>query len=498
MDREIGTSVAKNTTVMLGAQGITWISTFILLMFLPRYLGSADFGRLYLAISFAIILDIIIDFGGTYLIPKEISRKKDKTPYILVSYIGVRTIIWFICMAILLLFTYFVEYSDTVQILIIILGISKLWEGAVKAIRSCFQGHEMMEYPSVGVIAEKIFVSAVAVTALVMGAGSTAIAVIMAFGVVINLAISLKFMPHIVDKLPKFKIDFSFDLVKNSVPYFLWSIFAVIYYRIDAIMLSTLTTENVVGWYGGAYRFFDIVMFLPSIFSAVLFPIFAKLSESGDKKLLGTFQRSLKYMILAGIPIAILFFFFAENIIQLFYGVEEYAPSIVLLQIFAPCILIVYIDFIFGSTILATDRQRIWAGVGFTAILLNVGLNYLMIPTAQDVWANGGIGAAFATLITELFILISAITLIPRRYFTGFVFSTSLKTLISGGVMAGLIWIMHGLEVFWLVQVFAGLIVYLGISTVSGLVSNNELLFLKEFFSRKNFLSMLTTKREQI
>lgn len=498
MDKEIGTSVAKNTTVMLGAQGITWISSFVLLMFLPRYLGSADYGRLYLAISIAMILSIIIDFGGNYLIPKEVAQEKRRTSKILISYIGVRTLIWGICMAGLLLFSWFAEYSQTVLILIIILGISKLWEGAVKAIKSCFQGHEMMEYPSIGQIAQKVFVSVIAVTALLMGAGPITVAVIMAIGVILNLALCLKFVPKIMERLPEFRINISIDLVKSSIPYFLWSIFAVIYYRIDAVMLSMFSTEQVVGWYGGAYRFFDVVMFLPSIFTTVIFPIFSRLSADGDEKLNDTFQRSLRYMILTGIPMAILFFAFSEQIIRLFYGLEEYGPSVLVLQVFAPGIVLVYIDFILGSTILATDKQRIWAAVGFAAILLNIGLNYVMIPYADQLWGNAGIGAAITTLATELFIMIGAIILLPGKYFSGLSISLPVKAAMCGIVTMGLVRIMDGMEIFWPIQIAASLGAYLGMAVGLGMITSTELQFGREFFERQNLKSFLTAKGEKL
>lgn len=497
MDREIGTSVARNSTVMLGAQCITWLSSFVLLLFLPRYLGSADYGRLYLAMSMAMILSIVIDFGGNYLIPKVVSRSKEKTSQILMSFIGVRSLLWVVVMGMLVLFSFLVDYSATVQTLIIILGVSKLFEGVVKAIRGCFQGYEMMEYPSIGIIAQKVFIATLAVTALIFGAGSVTVALIMAVGVAVNLVISLKFVPRIIETLPEFKLGISFDLIKTSIPYFLWSVFAVIYYRIDAVMLSIFSTEQVVGWYGGAYRFFDVIMFLPGIFTTVLFPIFSRLTEEEDTRMQATFQKSLKYMLLAGVAMSALFFAFSRDIIGLFYGIDEYGPSVLILQIFAVGIVLVYVDFILGSTILATNRQHMWAGVGFAAILLNVGLNYWMIPYAGQMWGNGGLGAAVATLVTEFFIMVSAFLVLPNQYFKGFTVSIPLKALASGGLLAGLIWFQHQLGIFWIAQIIISLISYLAVCVAFRLITQRELRFIKEFFIKKNFLSFLTTKQEQ-
>lgn len=498
MDNEIGTSVARNTTVMLGAQAVTWVSSFVLLLFLPRYLGSADYGRLYLAISTAMILSIVIDFGGTYLIPKEVSRRKEKTPRILASYLGLRAAVWVAAMAGLMLFCWLAGYSQTIFWLMAVLGISKLFEGAAKAIKSCFQGHELMEYPSLGMIAQKVFTAGAAVAALLLGADSLTIAIIMAVGVVLNLVVCAGYMPKIVASVPRLDMSVSLDLVRTSIPYFLWSMFSVIYYRVDAVMLSLFSGEQVVGWYGGAYRFFDVAMFLPNILTTVLFPIFSKLSLEGGGRFNDTFRRSLRFVILFGIPVSCLFFFYAHNIIDLFYGLGEYAPSATVLQIFAPGIMLVYIDFILGSSILATDKQRLWAGIGFAAILVNVGLNWVMIPWSGAAWGNGGIGAAVTTLATEAFILVSALLILPSRKFRGLSSALAGKALAGAGAMAATIWLLGVWNVPWIAQAVLSVAVYFTVAAATGMIRHSELQFIRKFIGSYELTSILKPKSEQL
>ncbi len=496
MNKEIGESIAKNTTVMLVAQAITWVSSFILLIFLPRYLGSEDYGRLYLAMSLGMIIGIIIDFGGNYLIPKEVAKSKKITPHILVSYAGVRTILWFMCMGGVLLFSYIVEYSEAITLLIIIFGVSKLWEGGSKAIRSCFQGYEQMEYPSVGVIAEKVFVSAIAVAALLLGAGAIEVAIIMTIGAFINLLICVKFVPLIISRIPPFRFQTSYNLLKGSIPYFMWSIFAVIYYRIDAVMLSTMTNDAVVGWYGGAYRFFDIVMFLPAIFTTVVFPIFSKLWEEKGHDLSNTFQQTLKCIVMAGIPMGILFYFYSENLVSLFYGLEEYAPSVPVLQIFSIGIVLVYVDFMLGSAILATERQRAWAMVGFVAILLNIALNFWFIPYSQEAYGNGGIGAAVTTLATELFIMVAGLIMLPKSYFKQFNFLDLAKCLASGLGMGAMIGILNYMDVFWVIQAAASGILYILLILSLNVITHKERDFMLQFFTWRKMKSIMSIKKQ--
>ena len=122
---------------MMASQIITWMSSFILMLLLPRYLGTEDYGRLYLAISLSMMSQAIIEFGGPYLVAKEISRSKDKAAMMLSNSLALRAMLWVLSTAAIVGISFAVGYSSQVKLLIIILGISKLWEGSGRVISSC-------------------------------------------------------------------------------------------------------------------------------------------------------------------------------------------------------------------------------------------------------------------------------------------------------------------------------------------------------------------------
>lgn len=462
MKSQISNSVARNFSIMFVAQMVNWVSSFVLLMFLPRYLGSEDYGRLYLALSIKMMVGLFIDFGGNFLIPKEVARSEEEGQKVLNSYLVLRILLWAISIGSVVVIANWLGYSEHVNLLIIILVIGKLWEGASKALKAYFQGIERTEYPSIGRVIERMFVAAFSVAALLMGADSVAMAVIITIGTLINLLIVLWFSRKFVT----FELHFDtkvFRLMKSGLPYFLFSLFSIIYYRVDAIMLSSLTTEEVTGWYGGAYRFFDAVMVLPIIYKTVIFPIFSKLWDNKDGMLEKTFGKSLKLMIILAVPVATVIFLFSEDIIRFFMGLDEYGPAVVVLQIFAISIPVIFVDFILGSAIMgAANSQRAWAIIGFVAIFLNVGANYLMIPHTQELYANGGIGAAWATFITEFFIMTAALVLLPNDYFKSFKPSYFLKPAAAGATMAAFVWGMSVTGWYWMVIMALGGLVYLG------------------------------------
>ncbi len=475
MSREIAESVTRNTAVMLGSQIVTWLSSFVLMLFLPRYLGSESYGHLFLAMSTAAISQIVIQWGGHYYLTKHVARSREVTSELYVNSVVLRVVLWFVMLLLTLIFIGVAGYPAVVNILLLVFTISKLWEETNNVLHRCFQGQEMMRYPAVGNMTERVFLTIVAVTALLLGASVVTIGVIMATATLLNFAVCLRFLPKVIPSLPRPEIPKIRGILHESAPYFLWSLFGVIYYRIDAIMLSFMTPDAVVGWYGAAYRFFDIIMFLPSIYNMAIFPVISRLWHDRSDSLSITVQKSLEFILLVGIPLSIGGVLFSDTIVTLFYGMKEFGPTVGLLQIFFVGVLIVYLNFVIMPLIFASDRQRFLTIIAFFAMLLNPAINYFVIPYFQSHYGNGGIGAAFATLVTEYFLLVCSVLAIPRSVFTFSSTGIVVKGVIAGSVMGGLIVLLRNLGVHWILQFIAALAVYPSVLLLLKAVAIEEL-----------------------
>lgn len=497
MSQTIAQSVAKNTTVMMSSQLVTWLSSFILMLVLPRMLGSEEYGRLYLAISFTMIFQIFIDFGGPYFITKEVSRHRERAANLVAHSILLRAVLWFASMVVMAVFCLGVAYSEKVTALILILGVAKLWEGVYRVLGSTFQGLEMMEYTALGVITERVFVTLAGVSVLVLGADTVIIALVMVLGVFLNAAVVYRHARrHFFQNILPVRWDFVWDLVKKGFPYFLYTMCAIIYYRVDVVMLSLMTNEAVVGWYGVSYRLFDVLMFLPSILSLAVFPVLSRLNEVNRETLTRVTQKSLDLIILAGIPISIVSYFFSEQIISLFFGMDEFAPSVLLLRMFSAGLLLVYIDFVLGTALFATDKQRRWTLVAFGALVLNLVLNAVLIPYTQLYGNNGGIGAAVATIVTELFVMLMAIAILPKSILARTSISIQVKGLSAGVLTIGTAWVLSFTGLFWILQALFSAIAYIVSLLLFKAIHPEDTEFLQRFLTIRNIKSIFAFQKQ--
>ena len=474
MPGEAAKSVSRTIGVLSLTKVLTWVSSSALMFVLPRFLGPEEYGRLFLGTSIVMILGVVVDFGREYSVAKAISREREKAGWIVVNAVSARTLIGVAAYIGMIIFAAVVHYPPEVRLILIILGIALFWRGASGVLWSFFQGIEMMKYPSYGGIIESFSVAILSIAALMAGAGATTLAGVMLLCGFINVLVCSGFAWRLLGRLPRIDWHEAGRLLKQGFPYFLNSLFGIIYYRVGTVMLSLMTSDAVVGWYGAAIRLFDILMFIPSIFSISVFPVLARHWEDKDALSRMT-KKSIDFILLTGIPIAVGTIAFASPIINLIFGFKGYAHSVAVMRVFGAGLLLVYIDMMLGTTLLATDKQRQLSISAFLAIFVNVGLNFWLIPATQAHFGNGGIGAGIATVVTEFFILLTMLAMMPRHILRGSTIGVQMKAIAAGAAMGLVAWGMLAAGIHWIASGIVSCGVYVGVVFLLKAVQPHEL-----------------------
>src|SRR5262249_50393352 len=196
----------------------------------------------------------------------------------------------------------------------------------------------------------------------------------------------------------------------GGLPFFVWQAALVIYGQTDALILSMLTRDAVVGWYAAAYRIVTIPLFMPTIIMTVVFPALS--AATHDRRAYSAIaQRALRVVLLARTPIVVGVMLPPGRLLDQLGYPAEFDPSIVPIILLAPHVLLVGIDMVIGTVLNTRDRQRQWAMAGVAAAVFNPALNLLLIPLAQSRLGNGAIGASTVTTLTELFMLVIGLRL---------------------------------------------------------------------------------------
>ncbi len=454
--------VVGNTIISLMGQIVTWISTLLLTAAYGRFLGDVKFGELFLAITFVSLVGFPLEFCFNQQITRDVAREPDKALSYLSNVFLLKVALWLVLYCIILLLCWPLGYPPEERALVAICGLTLLGNGISSIFSSLHYAFEWVIFPVVGSILEKAPVAVIVILLLRGGTGVQQIAIVLLGGAIASAIwqaccfFTLK------------GIGFAFDLkltrglIRTSIPFLIYGVLAVIYYRLDTILLSLMANIAVVGWYNAAYRLFDTLVFIPNlVISAILYPIFAKFSITSQDNLKMAIEKSTNFLLFCGIPITTGLIVTAPNIIGFLYHRPEFSHSIPVLQVLAPGLFFLYINSILCSILMSTKQEKKMTIMAACALVFNLALNLILIPRYEQV------GAALVTSLTELLLLCIAVMFIPRQLLPLASLGVGLKALTASCVMTLAVWllgIIHIVNIFVIVPIAA--LIYFSISTL--------------------------------
>lgn len=162
-------------------------------------------------------------------------------------------------------------------------------------------------------------------------------------------------------------------------------------YRIDILLLEKLRDATEVGIYSIGASIAEQLWQLPLAVGIVVFSRTANAEDQEEMK--QTTGVLLRLAFLFSLGLALLMFFVVPYLVPLIFG-EEYIPSIRIIQLILPGIIMVVMFRILSGHLAGLGRPEVTLYVFLPALILNIILNLLWIP------GYGGAGAAMATNVS--------------------------------------------------------------------------------------------------
>ena len=235
-------------------------------------------------------------------------------------------------------------------------------------------------------------------------------------------------------RLMRFRLSFDLgvwrQLLRVALPLGVAIVVGTIYFRADALILSLLKDSHDVGIYGVAYRFYEMTIPFPAFFLAPVFPLLsaAAISPAGPAEFLQLLQRSFDVIVIAAVLVVAVSLPLAPELVDLVAG-EEFADSAEPLRILMVGAAFAFLANLFLFALIALDRQQRVLLLTLVALVVNLALNFALIPSysynAAAVIATG----------TQFVIVVGALYLV-RRY-SGFLPSVRVaaKAAIAGALV---------------------------------------------------------------
>jgi O-antigen/teichoic acid export membrane protein len=183
-------------------------------------------------------------------------------------------------------------------------------------------------------------------------------------------------------------------LVQAALPVAATGGTAIIYDRIDVLMLSRLDSIHAAAIYNVPLTILQYSALVPSVVATAFFPLLALLLRTDPPAARDSFGLILRIFALLSVPIAITLTLGGETILTTLFG-SRYHDSAGPLSVLAWSVVLAFLNYLFWYALLAAYREGTKFKIMLAGLALNVALNLVLIP------AFGPTGAAFSLLASD-------------------------------------------------------------------------------------------------
>lgn len=453
---------AKSSGAYLLGNIFNKIIGLIIVFILARYLGVKLFGDYSFTFVFIGLFVYLNDFGVAPVLLRKLSHAKGRvTDSVLVG----KSMLLKAGLSLLAVFlvntaAFLLNYPGDVLLIIFLYSLTILFGGVQSILDVIFRVHLKEQYNTITGVAASLFMLGSVVFIISTGGGLTMVFFAFALASLLSLLLALYFSRRFVSLRTYFSTKL-FDpalfwkIIMEGWPFALFFVSLAVYNRIDVVLLSWIMGNEAVGNYSAAYRLTETLSIFANAMIVPLVPIMCDYFKKSSEALINAHNFGFKYILFLYVPVATATFFLGGRVMLLVFGQEFVSwQSALTLTILAWVALFIAINFLFLNLMMAIFREQWMARFIGLGIAMNIVLNILWIPSYSY------LGAAFATLVTELVLFCLFIILIAK-YLYVVPLGRTVKPLLASLGMAIFIFCFSGIDLILLILLSA--VLYTGL-----------------------------------
>ncbi|MBI2019007.1 flippase [Candidatus Daviesbacteria bacterium] len=407
--------ILKQSSWLFTAQLLTRIISFFYTIYLARILGVSEFGLLTVALAYFSIISSVSDLGFNRFLIREIARGKIKIQELIWNIAMLRLTLTSVLFAVFSIFLYILDPDKMRVSLILLATLAILPQSIALTFDAVFVGLRKLQFSAISLLLSGLATVAIGIFLVSRGLGPTGAINAIIFGqLVYVLVLFFFFLKHEGVTLQSIKLPILKQTITGSLPYGLLGIMGLLYFKVDAIILSYFRGSFETGIYGAAYRFLEAATFIPYAFFASLFPVLAKAHDLSPASVKQLYFKSLKIMALLGFILAAAYFFILPQVIYIF--LPDYLLSVGAIKILAFSIPFMFLHTPAVAVLFSTDKY-LKKVLLFSAVILgfNIVVNLIFIPR------YGFLAASWITVISEalsfiVFFLFTQFQILQRKH----------------------------------------------------------------------------------
>jgi len=418
-----------NTMALLTTEMVQPLFSVILVIAISRYLGPSGLGEYSFILTYVAIFAPLAEFGLHEIITREIAKDHTQVGRYLPTVFLMGTLTTALCVIAMSVIVSLLHYPQEILSAVYLMAPYVFCSTLRAYVFAFFQAFERLKQTALISLGETAFRVGGSLLLLALGGEMLGLISLLVVGRVLSLAAMLSVLRPAIGRL-HFTIDFSLakSLLPQAATFCATSLVFILYWRVDLLMLTQMSGLAVAGHYAASYRIFDVCTFLLNSYISAYYPQQARAYDKSPTSFESSAMKSVKFLSIASLPLAMGFNLVAQQIIILLYG-SSFQGSILLLQILIWSIVPFAIVRVYSICLVSSLHQTFDFVSNLLVLLLNVGLNLLLIPG----W--GAVGASIATLLSLCVFLLIQHLFIMRRLFHIPLLTLVWKPLVSTAIM---------------------------------------------------------------
>ena len=386
--------IIRNVGWLSAEKVLRMVLTFFVGIYVLRYLGAENFGKLSYCVSFVGLFTAIAKLGLDNIVVRNVVQKERLTNEILGTAFVLKLMSTLVTCGLIGIAIWNFNANTQIRWMALIIAFGLVFD-SFEVIYYWFQSKVMSRPIAIVGTIQLILSSAAKLLFIAVGLPLIAFAWLMlASSVLKAIGMIGAYFKH-RQSIFHWQLDGqrAIELLKDSWPLILSGVMITIYIKIDQVMLGNMAGNQEVGNYAAAVKFSSVWYFVPTTICSSVFPAIIRAKQRSKQEYYTKLQQLYDLMAWISLAIVIPMTFFSETLTTVLLG-EEYAKAGEILSLHIWASPFVFLGVARSKWLIAENFTLFSFAATSLGAVTNILLNLFLIPSF------GGTGAALATVIS--------------------------------------------------------------------------------------------------
>ncbi len=376
---------------------------------LARYLEPSQFGGLSYLLALVALFMPFMSMGLNSIVSRELLLRPDDVDQIIGSSLFIR-LVASVSVTLIVVSASSFYLSDDNTMFFSILMISSI-ASAAQVIDFWLQAQLANRYAVFLRLLVLVFFSLIRIVAIYKAADFSLFVYLIAFELAATGLLYLMIYQRLSGRLLRLRITFEEikGLWRDARWLLMSGIAAIIYLKIDQVMLGIMLDNYAVGVYAAAARISEVWYFIPAAIITSFFPQLVKTRIENVDTYGRDLQKLNDALLVLSISVAIAVSSSSSWLLPLLFG-EAYIDSVSILVVHVWVAVFVFMRSLLSKWLLIENLLKLSMASQILGAVVNVCLNYYLIPL------HGPLGAAYATVVSYSVAAYIVLFLHPRLW----------------------------------------------------------------------------------